>query len=458
MENNLTNSRQVAFNTLLEVYYRGAYTDVALDRTLTKTNLSKLDRNLACELVYGIVRRQRTLDSIIDRLGKKSAAKQPHNLRIILHLGLYQLRYLQQIPPSAAINTSVQLAKENGQQNLSGVVNGLLRQYQRLAEQKDPLELTGDSIEDIGIFYSFPDWITNKFVTELGIEETKQLLDWFNQPPQLDLRVNTQQISLDELEAKLTAIGVVVTHLPHLPQALRLTKGVGAIKDLIGYHEGWWLVQDSSAQLVTHLLAPQAGEFIIDACAAPGGKTTHIAEIMGDKGEIWAIDRTPKRLQKVTENAARLRLKSIQTLVGDSRTLEQFTEKADRVLLDAPCSGLGTLHKRPDLRWRQESKQIKDIIQLQVELLYKCSTWVKKGGILVYSTCTLNRDENEAVIEAFLIDRPHWKIEPPASDSPANTFVTSEDYIKILPHQHQMDGFFMVKLRNLEPFEQKSPF
>jgi 16S rRNA (cytosine967-C5)-methyltransferase len=449
MENNITNSRQVAFNALLEVYYRGAYTDVALDRILTKTNLPKLDRNLVCELVYGIVRRQRTLDSIIDRLGKKSAAKQPHNLRIILHLGLYQLRYLQHIPPSAAINTSVQLAKENGQQNLSGVVNGLLRQYQRLAEQKDPLELTGDSIEDIGIFYSFPDWIANKFVTELGIKETKQLLDWFNQPPQLDLRVNTQLISLDELVAKLTAIGIAVTRLPHLPQALRLTKGVGAIKDLIGYHEGWWIVQDSSAQLVTHLLAPQAGEFIIDACAAPGGKTTHIAEIMGDKGEICAIDRTPKRLQKVTENATRLRLKSIQTLIADSRTLDQFTKKADRVLLDAPCSGLGTLHKRPDLRWRQESKQIRDIIQLQRELLDKCSTWVKDGGILVYSTCTLDRDENEAVIEAFLESHPNWKIEPPTSDSPANAFTTSDGWIKILPHQHQMDGFFMARLRNL---------
>jgi 16S rRNA (cytosine967-C5)-methyltransferase len=449
MENNLTNSRQVAFNVLLEVYYRGAYTDIAIDRILTKTNLSKLDRNLACELVYGIVRRQRTLDSIIDRLGKKSAAKQPHNLRIILHLGLYQLRYLQQIPPSAAINTSVQLAKENGQQNLSGVVNGLLRQYQRLAEHKDPLELTEDAIKNIGIFYSFPDWIVDKFVTELGTEETKQLLDWFNQPPQLDLRVNTQQISIDELETKLTAADIAVMRLPHLPQALRLTKGVGLLQNLMGYHEGWWLVQDSSAQLVTHLLAPQAGEYIIDACAAPGGKTTHIAEIMGDKGEIWAIDRTPKRLQKVTENAARLRLKSIQTLVGDSRTLDQFTKKADRVLLDAPCSGLGTLHKRPDLRWRQESKQIRDVIQLQQELLDKCSTWVTEGGILVYSTCTLDRDENETVIEAFLENHPHWKIEPPALDSLANPFATSEGWVKILPHQHQMDGFFMVKLRNL---------
>jgi 16S rRNA (cytosine967-C5)-methyltransferase len=448
MDSTSENARQVAFNILLEIYYRGAYTDIALDRALGKTNLNKLDKNLVCELVYGIVRRQRTLDGIIDRLGKKSAAKQPHNLRIILHLGLYQLRYLQQIPPSAAIDTSVRLAKANGQQNLSGVVNGLLRQYQRLIEIKDPLELTGDSIENIGISYSFPDWIVSTFVTEVGMDATQQLLDWFNIPPQLDLRVNTRLISLDELASKLTDIDIASARLPHLPQALRLTKGVGALKDLLGYHEGWWLVQDASAQLVSHLLAPQAGEFIIDACAAPGGKTTHIAELMGDMGEIWAIDRTPKRLQKVTENAARLRLKSIQTLAGDSRTLEHFTAKADRVLLDAPCSGLGTLHKRPDLRWRQDPKQIRGIIQLQRELLDKTATWVKVGGVLVYSTCTLNQEENEAAIAAFLYNHPDWHIEPPTPDSPLSNFATPEGWLKILPHQHQMDGFFMVKLRN----------
>jgi 16S rRNA (cytosine967-C5)-methyltransferase len=449
MEKTATNSRQIAFNALLEIYYRGAYTDIALDRMLDKNNLSKLDRNLACELVYGIVRRQRTLDRIIDIFGKKPAVKQPHNLRIILHLGLYQLRYLQQIPVPAAIDTSVQLAKENGQQNLSGVVNGLLRQYQRLAEVKDPLELGGDSIEDIGIAYSFPNWIVANFITEIGKEETKQILDWFNHPPQLDLRVNTRSISVSELASKLTDINIEHTPLPHLPQSLRLMKGVGAIKDLIGYHEGWWLVQDSSAQLVTHLLAPQAGESIVDACAAPGGKTTHIAEMMDDRGEIWAIDPTPKRLQKITENATRLRLKSIQTLVGDSRTLDRFIDSADRVLLDVPCSGLGTLHKRPDLRWRQEQGKIRDIIKLQRELLDNCATWVKKGGILVYSTCTLNKEENEGTIEAFLATHPNWQIEPPPSDSPASVFATTKGWIKILPHQHQMDGFFMVRLRHL---------
>jgi 16S rRNA (cytosine967-C5)-methyltransferase len=448
MKKTATNARQIAFCALLEIYYRGAYTDIALDRILERTNLSKLDRNLACELVYGTVRRQRTLDKIIDLLGKKSAAKQPHNLRVILHLGLYQLRYLQQIPASAAINTSVQLTKENGQQNLSGVINGLLRQYQRLAEVKDPLELTEDSIEDIGIAYSFPDWIVANFITEIGKEETKQVLDWFNHPPQLDLRVNTRLISVAELAAKLTDININNTRIPHLPQSLRLTKGVGTVKDLIGYHEGWWLVQDSSAQLVTHLLAPQAGELIIDACAAPGGKTTHIAEMIDDSGEIWAIDSTPKRLQKVTGNATRLRLKSIQTLVGDSRTLDRFINLADRVLLDAPCSGLGTLHKRPDLRWRQEKTKIQNIIALQRELLNNCATWVKKGGVLVYSTCTLNKEENEATIESFLKTHPDWQIEPPPSDSPASVFATPKGWIKILPHQHQMDGFFMVKLRH----------
>lgn len=442
----ITNSRSLAFFALKNIYQKKAYTDVALNRVIksqTKSiEISQADRSFACELVYGIVRRQRTLDALIDLLGKKRAAQQPPDLRIILHIGLYQLRYLDRIPTSAAVNTSVELAKRNGNAKLSGVVNGLLRGYLRQSEGGDPLQLPEDAIASLGIKHSFPDWIVETWLEQLPITEVDELLAWFNRSPTIDLRVNILKISVAEVETAFKAANVSVARIPDLPQGLRI-EGAGAVTDLPGYKQGWWVIQDSSAQLVTHLLDPQPGETIIDACSAPGGKTTHIAELMGDKGQIIACDRAEKRLRKVRENAARLQLNSIHIKTGDSRQ-HDFIEIADRVLLDAPCSGLGTLHKRPDLRWRQSSQAIGELFELQGELLKQTASWVKPKGVLVYATCTLNILENEKVIQSFLANNSNWSIQ-----SPPKAFVrwiTAEGWIKVYPHRHDMDGFFMVRL------------
>lgn len=443
----MSNPRQLAFLALREIERRGAYTDIALDRVFQNTSLNAQDRGLTCELVYGTVRRQRTLDQLINQLGKKKAHQQPCDLRLIMQLGLYQLRYLDHIPPSAAVNTTVELAKENGFKPLAGVVNGILRQYLRLSSQTtDILELPANIYQKLGILYSFPDWLMEMWVNQLGIDETEKLCQWFNQPPALDLRVNLLKSSLEQVKLALEAQSLQVSTLPPLPQALRLTGKVGAIEKLAGFEEGWWVLQDSSAQLVSHLLDPQRGETIIDACAAPGGKTTHIAELMGDQGIIWGCDRYASRLKKLTKNSQRLQLKSIKILVGDSRELSQFKNSADRVLLDAPCSGLGTLHKRPDLRWKQTPSKIKELTLLQSELLQETATWVKAGGILVYATCTLNYMENEAIIQTFLQQNPLWRIVSP-SLAWLSKYETKEGWLKVLPHHHQMDGFFMVKLK-----------
>lgn len=444
----ISNSRQLAFLALKNIYQKKAYTDVALNRVIKATSksaeISQADRSFACELVYGIVRRQRTLDTLIDLLGKKTAAQQPPDLRIILHLGLYQLRYLDRIPASAAVNTSVELAKENGLSRLSGVVNGLLRGYIRQAEEEDPLKLPEEAIASLGIEHSFPDWIVETWLEQLPIEEVDRLLAWFNRSPKIDLRVNILKTSVAEVEAAFKAAGISVERIPNLPQGLRL-EGAGTITDLPGYKQGWWVIQDSSAQLVTHLLDPQPGETVIDACAAPGGKTTHIAELMEDRGQIIACDRAEKRLKKVRENAARLQLQSIQIEVGDSRERTEFVNIADRVLLDAPCSGLGTLHKRPDLRWRQSDRAIKELFELQQQLLEQAATWVKPKGILVYATCTLNISENETVIQLFLENHSNWSIQSSLNVVP-KPWTTAEGWIKIYPHRYDMDGFFMVGL------------
>ncbi len=470
----MENPRQLAFIALRSVHL-GAYADAALNRVLRQTELSATDRRLVTELVYGSVRRMRSLDALIDQLAKKKAHQQPPDLRTILHLGLYQLRYLNQIPDAAAVNSTVDLAKKNGFSGLTGFVNGLLRQYIRLVEgegqeasgqkdkgelsihpDKDPLQLPKDPVERLGVLHSYPNWIVEVWLEQLGFAETEQLCEWLNRPPAIDLRVNPLHTSIETVEAAMQAAGISVNRLPYLPQALRLTGSTGAIQNLPGFSEGWWTVQDSSAQLVSYLLDPQPDEVAIDACAAPGGKTTHIAELMGDRGTVWACDRTASRLRKLQENTKRLQLQSIKTWVGDSRHLTHFgTDNslgriyADRVLLDAPCSGLGTLHRHADARWRQTPQSVDELSVLQRELLEQASTWVKPGGVLVYATCTLHPLENEQVTQTFLDTHSEWQIEPPAPNSQTATFATSAGWIKVWPHRHQMDGFFMVRLKRV---------
>ncbi|MDX2100176.1 MAG: 16S rRNA (cytosine(967)-C(5))-methyltransferase [Leptolyngbyaceae cyanobacterium bins.59] len=443
------NPRQLAFLTL-RLIYRTGFADVELDKALRQHELSEADRRLFTELVYGTVRRQRTLDGILDQLGKKKAQQQPADLRIILHLGLYQLRYLSHIPPSAAVDTTVELAKQNKFAGLAGLVNGMLRQYGRLvAAGTDPLPESNDPITHIGIEQSFPDWIVQVWAEQIGLEETQQLCEWLNRSPSIDLRINPLRTSIEAVEAAFEAIGVAVQRLPLLPQGLRLVNPVGPIQRLPGYGEGWWMVQDSSAQLVGHLLNPQPGEVIVDACAAPGGKTLHLAELMQDRGKVWACDRSANRLKKLEENATRLQLQSIQTWAGDSREFSQLEGQADRVLLDAPCSGLGTLHRHADARWRQKPETVAELATLQLELLTHATRWVKPGGSLVYATCTLHPSENERVIEAFLSQNSRWQIEPPDLELGLIPLTCSQGWVKVWPHRFQMDGFFMVRLRNV---------
>ena len=437
------NPRQAAFLALRSVH-RGAFADIALDRALQQLELAPPDRRLVTEVVYGSVRRQKTLDALIDQLAKRRSYQQPPDLRAILHLGLYQLRYLDQIPAAAAVNTTVDLAKQNGFEKLAGFVNGLLRQYLRLAETDDPLQLPDDPVGRLAVQHSYPDWIVQVWLEQLGLEETEQLCEWLNRSPHIDLRINPLQSSLEQVEAALQAAGIRTGAIATLPQSLRLLDNPGSIQKLPGFREGWWTVQDSSAQLVGHLLDPQPGETIIDGCAAPGGKTTHIAELMGDRGIVWGCDRYASRLKKLRQNAERLNLSCVQTCTGDSRQFTQFTQQADRVLLDVPCSGLGTLHRHADARWRQTPETVKELAQLQTELLDQAATWVKPGGVLVYSTCTLHPAENEAIAQAFLSRHSDWSIQPP-SNPPGNTFVKPEGWLKVWCHQHNMDGFFIAR-------------
>ncbi|MGJ3244606.1 MAG: 16S rRNA (cytosine(967)-C(5))-methyltransferase [Elainellaceae cyanobacterium] len=457
--------RQLAFIALRRIR-QGSFADQALDHVLHRVSLKSADRRLTTELVYGTIRRQRTLDTIISHLTTKKTGQQPPDLQIILRLGLYQLIWLNHVPPSAAVNTAVELAKCYQLGKLSGVVNGVLRQYSRRVgvdsisdEDKSSdlvrifsdlgLNLPQDAELQLGLLHSFPDWIINVWLEQLSVDETQMLCEWFNRPPTIDLRINALVTSLPRVETAMQKAGIETRGIAHLPSGLRLMDKPGNIQQLPGFQEGWWTIQDASAQLVGYLLDPHPGDLIVDACAAPGGKTTHIAEMMGDRGEVWGCDRNPSRLKKLSENTKRLKLTSIRVLAEDSRHLQTFIGRADRVLVDAPCSGLGTLHRHADARWRQTPDTVRELTQLQADLLKQASTWVKPGGKLVYSTCTLHPAENEDIIQSFLSQHPDWHISQPASANPAAAFVESEGWIKVWPHRQWMDGFFMVCLQQL---------
>ncbi len=444
----MVSARQLAFLALRDIDRRDSYTDVAIDRALQKHSLSPPDRRLFTELVYGVVRRQRTLDCVIEKLGDRPISKQPPDLRRILQLGLYQLGYLDQIPASAAVNTSVDLAKANGLKGLSKVVNGMLRRYQRGQEGGEGILDQGKV--SLGEKYSFPDWLVELFKQTWGQEETEALCAYFNHNPPLDIRINPLKTTREEVGKILAEVDLTATEIAGLPQALRVEGKTGAIPQLPGFSEGWWTVQDASAQWVAQILAPQAGDIVFDVCAAPGGKTTHIAELMGDQGQIYAGDRHGWRLQKLAVTQQRLGLTSIKTWEGDLTQpgTKPPMELVDRALLDVPCSGLGTLHRNPDLRWRQNPDTIATLLPLQQALLKAIAPLVKSGGVLVYATCTLNPGENEAQIQQFLQTHEDWRSESFAWISPqGKEQLITDGMLTILPHHHHQDGFFIAKLK-----------
>lgn len=484
----MTNARKLAFTTLLAIH-RGSFADVALHNNLKHCGLSQIDRALVTELVYGCIRRQRSLDHLISQLANK-AQKQSLELRIALHLGLYQLRYLNQIPAAAAVHSTVELCKECALSYATRFVNALLRKYLREQTQRpEVLDLPEDPLDRLGLLHSYPRWILELWHNQLHhqlaslhaptlpeqlssqaleretIADLEQLCQWFNASPHLDLRINPLRSSLGEVQDLLAAAGLETQPLAGLPQALRCGKTPGAIPQLPGFAEGFWMVQESSAQWVSHWLDPQPGETIADVCAAPGGKTLHLAELMQNQGTLLAMDRSAARLKKLQENIDRLGMTCIEVHQGDSRHQPQWNDRCDRILIDAPCSGLGTLHRHADGRWTQSPETINGLVQIQSELLRSAASWVKPGGILVYATCTLNPAENETQIQSFLADHPQWNLDRPSLplpiapsplwETPDTTpgggttpgWVRTPGWVTMWPHRTEMDGFFIVRLR-----------
>ena len=417
-------SRQLAWQ-VLQAVAAGAYADAALERELASLarsggGLSPADRGLATEIAYGAIRQRLLLDGWIDALGKVSALRQPPALRWLLHVGLYQLLFSDRVPAAAAVSTTVALAKRVGLGRLAPVVNGMLRSLLRRrdslagAEPWDGLELPADAAAALALRRSLPPWLSAELLGWLPPERAEAFALACNAVPALDLRANPLRTSRDELLARFTAAGVAARALPGAPHGLTLLERVGDPRDLPGYAEGLWCVQDRSAQAIAPLLDPQPGQRILDACAAPGGKSTHLAELIGDRGEVWALDRSEARLRRLDRNAERLGLTAIRSLALDATALAEakphWGGSFDRLLLDAPCSGLGTLARHPDARWRITPDAIDGLVSLQRQLLEALLPLLAPAGRLVYATCTVEPRENGALIHGLLQSHPEWSL------------------------------------------------
>ena len=408
---------------VLQAVAGGAYADGALERVLQRAgSLPAADRALLTELAYGTIRQQGLLDGWLDQLGKVPASRQPPKLRWVLQIGAYQLLFCGGIPPSAAVNTSVELARAVGLARLAPVVNGMLRALGRRHGQDgeqggDPwagLALPPEPAASLALRRSLPAWLAQALLSWLPPDQAEAVAAASNAAPQLDLRVNRLRTNREQLQQDLAAAGAASEPITGLEQALALTGRSGELRRLPGYNEGHWSVQDRSAQRVVALLDPQPDQWILDACAAPGGKATQIAEACGDRCTVWAVDRAEARLRRLARNAERLGLTSIQLLCADACTLVQqrpdWLGRFDRILLDAPCSGLGTLARHADARWRLSEATIDELVALQQRLLASLAPLLRPGGLLVYATCTVHPRENQDQVQGFLQQHQNWTL------------------------------------------------
>lgn len=428
---------------------RKAYADILLDHSLNLCSLSALDRALLTQIVYGTLRWRGKIDWHLSQVLNRPLSRMNPHLRNLLRLTLYQLLFLTRIPHYAAVNEGVKLAKRYGGIKAGGLMNAVARRILRESQSLRLPDSEKDPVLALSINFSHPQWLVKNWLDYFGEEETEALLRADNEEAPLILRVNSMKGTRETLLKSLGASGVDATPTPWSPHAIQV-KFPGPIKELPGFQEGSFQVQGEASQLVALLLDPKPGERVLDACAAPGGKTTHLAELMGDRGEVVAADISPKGLEKINENVQRLGLKSVRTVAADvSKGLgETAAGPYDRILVDAPCSGLGTLRSHPEAKWHREERDILRLSHLQKRIAERVLSHLKPGGILVYSTCTLTQEENEGVIEELLNHHPDLVVESAKSRLPERARPLSRGkYLLALPHKHNTDGFFAARIR-----------
>lgn len=419
----MINSRETAMKVLYEIEYEGAYSNMALKNALRHGEISHRDKAFITHLVYGVTDKKITLDYIISKFSKIKLKKISKYILIILRMGVYQIKFMDKVPESAAVNECVKLARRYGHGASAGFVNGMLRNIVR-----SDIEYPKDKIEYMSVKYSVPLWLCKKWITDFGFEFTNELLKSFEQSTRVCVRPNTLKITEQELSDKLNDEG----NKAEVKNNLVYIEGFDIGNDEL-YKKGYYTVQDEAAYTAGKVLAPKVGETVIDMCAAPGGKTTHLAEIMCNKGEIFAFDIHEHKIAIIQKNAERLGISIIKTEISDGSVFnKKYAEKADKILCDVPCSGLGIIRRKPEIKWNRNEDD--DFHSLQEQILLNASKYLKKGGELVYSTCTINKEENEEVTSGFLKENSNFE----------------KLYEKTFyPHIDNTDGFYICKIKRI---------
>jgi 16S rRNA (cytosine967-C5)-methyltransferase len=444
------NVRKQAIDILVRVEVDKAYADILLDQVLGRGIISDKDRSLLTEIVYGTLRWRGRIDFHLKQLTRRSFEETDPFIKNLLRVTLYQISFLDRVPEYAALNEAVNLAKVHSGSRVGGFVNGILRNFIRTNRTATPPDPDSCGVAALADYWSHPEWLINEWIQYLGRAHVTPLLAANNRQAPLVLRANVCRTDRQALLRTFKSHGIEALPTKWSPQGIVVHSQV-PIERLSGFEEGFFQIQSEASQLISYLLDPHPGEKILDACAAPGGKTTHIAELMNDQGQVTATDRSPKGIVRIDENAVRLGLKSIRTIRADMTEQVAAQESTfDRILVDAPCSGLGTLRSHPEIKWNRDMADVVRLSELQRKILLQAASYLKPAGVLVYSTCTLTAHENETVVNEFLACHREYVLDEAAGYLPDQAKkLVKKKYFMALPHKHDTDGFFAARLRRV---------
>lgn len=448
------NIRELILEILMKVEKQNAYLNILMQYYFDYYPLKKEDKALVQEITYGVTRFRKKLDWIIKQSLTKQGKKLPLDINNILRIGIYQIFYLDKIPDYAIVNESVNLAKKSKYFQYSNLVNAILRKIIRKPNDIYWPNINKNPVKYISEYFSFPEWLINMWIKRYGLNLCINICQIMNKKPPTILRINPLRTNMPELQKKLSNLMVSFKEGQYLPFESLILEEFVDITVFEIFKSGFFSIQDESSSLVSRLLDPLPGELIIDMCSGPGGKTTHLAQLMKNQGEIIAFEKNKKRLNMVKSEARRLGISNIKYLLQDSTIFcANFFEKADKVLVDAPCSGTGVIRKKPDIKWKNlNDRQLQIFNNLQMEILNVASKYLRPGGKLVYSTCSIEREENDCIINKFLKNNTGFTIQETSSFVKKYGVVKYNTGIKqaiqLLPGYsgENIDGFYMAKI------------
>jgi len=434
------NARKLALRILDEIDQTHDFSHLVVNRMFQRYDIESADRRFVSHIVFGVLENKLLLDYYIRKLSAQRFSRIDPSIVNILRMGLYQLVYMTKVPDSAAVDESVKLSKGITAKD-ANFVNDILRTFLRSNKIIPLPDRNKHLVTYLGIKYSFPEWLVELWLSAYGEKTTENLLEASNKTPRLSLRVNTLQTDLATLQSKFDAVGIVSIPSELVPQGLIIESLNNlSMQQIPGYLEGDFMIQDISSMCVGHLSGVKDNQTVLDVCAAPGGKATHMAELMHNTGHIIARDNQEEKLEIIKENVERLKIKNVIVEPYDALVIDpSLIEKMDVVLVDAPCSGLGIIRRKPDIKYNKSLESLSELVEIQKGILKNAAEYVKVGGTLMYSTCTLNPAENQDIVNWFLKQDARFKVVP----------LSEVGYLTLFPSKQDTDGFFIAKLNKI---------